>query len=173
MRKVDMAAYNSTRSVVDKRQLQWYSVLGDMPSISEQPNLHACAHLYASDRNSLVLVPNVVEVGNDYSAIASLSHTVVFHSEASDLAMTDADGRPRWFCQEFQVDRVSYGRGYVTSRIWREDGVHVASQSQDGLIRMRGSNERLMGDALTNNLNKKGLMTAREIFGIPGMKVKL
>jgi acyl-CoA thioesterase II len=171
MRKVDMTAYNSGRSVVDKRQLQWYSVFGAMPS--DQPNLHACAHLYASDRNSLKVIPNFVEVGNDYSAIASLSHTVVFHSEAGELAMVDPDGKKRWFCQEFQVDRVSHGRGFVTSRIWREDGVHVASQSQDGLIRMKGSNERLMGDALTNSLNKKGLMTAREIFGIPGKRGKL
>ena len=53
MRKVDMAAYNDARETLDKRQLQYYRVLGAMPSVAEDPNLHAAAHLYASDRNGL------------------------------------------------------------------------------------------------------------------------
>jgi hypothetical protein len=53
MRKVDMAAYNDTRETLDKRQLQYYRVLGPMPRVDEDPNLHAAAHLYASDRNGL------------------------------------------------------------------------------------------------------------------------
>ena len=53
MRKVDMAAYNDPRGTLDRRQLQYYRVLGDMPSVAEDPNLHAAAHLYASDRNGL------------------------------------------------------------------------------------------------------------------------
>ena len=53
VRKVDMAAYNDPRETLDKRQLQYYRVLGAMPSVAEDPNLHAAAHLYASDRNGL------------------------------------------------------------------------------------------------------------------------
>jgi hypothetical protein len=39
--------------VLDKRQLQYYRVLGEMPVVEADPNLHAAAHLYASDRNGL------------------------------------------------------------------------------------------------------------------------
>lgn len=53
MRKVDMTAYNRPRETLDRRQLQYYKVIGDMPPIEEDPNLHAIAHLYASDRNGL------------------------------------------------------------------------------------------------------------------------
>jgi hypothetical protein len=53
MRKVDMAAYNDARETLDKRQLQYYRILGDMPSVGDDPNMHATAHLYASDRNGL------------------------------------------------------------------------------------------------------------------------
>lgn len=52
-RKVDMDAYNKDRDALDRRQLQYYQVIGDMPTIEEDANLHACAHLYASDRNGL------------------------------------------------------------------------------------------------------------------------
>jgi hypothetical protein len=56
MRKVDMTAYNDPRETLDRRQLQYYKVLGNMPAIDEDPNLHAVAHLYASDRNGLFFV---------------------------------------------------------------------------------------------------------------------
>lgn len=150
MRKVDMSAYNDSRPVVDKRQLQYYRIIGPVPSVTDDPNLHAVAHLYASDRNSLMIIPNFIGVGDNYSAIASLSHTVVFHGESSELAMTDADGGRRWFCQEFEIQRIAHGRAWVTSKIWSVDnGVHVASQSQDGLWRARGDR------------------TAKDVFGPP------
>jgi hypothetical protein len=60
MRKVDMAGYNGTRETLDKRQLQYYRVLGPMPPVDEDPNLHAAAHLYASDRNGLFPVSSVL-----------------------------------------------------------------------------------------------------------------
>jgi len=173
MRKVDMAAYNDRRRTVDRRALQWYMALGTLPPAATHANLHACAHLFASDRNSLFPVPAFVGVANNYSAMASLSHAVVFHCEGADLAMVERDGAPRWFCQEFRVERVAHGRAFVTSRIWREDGLHVASQNQDGLVRMRPGNENLLDDALAGGLRKKGLMTAKEIFGYPVKKEKL
>jgi len=173
MRKVDMAAYNAARPPVDKRQLHWYSVLGAMPAAADEPNLHACAHLFASDRNSLFPVPGFLGVGDNYSAIATLSHTVIFHSEGDELAMTVGDGSVWWFCLEFQIERVGHGRAFVTSKIWREDGLHIASQNQDGLLRMRPAIENLLGDVLTNGLLKKKLMTAKDIFGYPTKKEKL
>ena len=172
MRKVDMAAWNGARPPLAKRQLHWYRALGALPPAAD-PNLHACAHLFASDRNSLFPVPNFLGVGDGYSAIATLSHAVVFHGEGDDLAMTEPDGTARWFCQEFRVERVGHGRALVTSRIWREDGLHVASQSQDGLLRMGPVAESASGGVPASGLPKKKPMTAKDIFGYPTKKEKL
>jgi len=61
MHKVDMKAYNSPRHPLDRRQLILYRALGDLPT--DQPNMHLCAHLYASDRNSLFTVANNAMLG--------------------------------------------------------------------------------------------------------------
>ncbi len=84
IRKVNMTPYNSNqppdappKDPIDYRQLQYYQVSGRIPR--EDVNLHACAHLYASDRNSMFLVTNALGIGNGFGRMASLSHTVVFH----------------------------------------------------------------------------------------------
>lgn len=51
-----MDAYNAEKSFDEKRSLKYYSVRGTMPSVKEDPNMHVCAHLYASDRNSLFVM---------------------------------------------------------------------------------------------------------------------
>lgn len=56
LRKVDMEEYNKDRKPLDKRNLKYYSVQGRMPTVEEDPNMHLCAHLYASDRNSLFVM---------------------------------------------------------------------------------------------------------------------
>lgn len=63
-RKVDMDAYNNGRETLDKRHLQYYQVIGDMPKTVNDANLHACAHLYASDRNGLfpVRIPQALQI---------------------------------------------------------------------------------------------------------------
>jgi len=136
MRKVDMTAYNSPRPTLERRQLQYYKIIGAMPPITEDANLHACAHLYASDRNGLFPIPNFLDLGNDYIAIASLNHTVIFHVEADGLRMTEDDGSTHWFVQEAAIDKIAHGRALAASRLWREDGMHVASCFQDGMLRM-------------------------------------
>jgi len=50
---VDMERFNRHRKTLDRRQLMYYRAIGEMPSVQEDPNLHAAAHLYASDRNGL------------------------------------------------------------------------------------------------------------------------
>jgi hypothetical protein len=160
MRKVDMAAYNDARETLDKRQLQYYRILGDMPSVDEDPNMHATAHLYASDRNGLFPVsgtsvagpvpdeadgeqiPTFLGVGDDYSAIASLSHTVIFHANAAGLDMLDrASANPprrKWFCIEERIDHISHGRGLAAATLWDVgSGAPVATYVQDGLLRMK------------------------------------
>lgn len=54
-----MDAWNEGRKLVEKRQLMWYSVIGEMPTPEEDSNLHAIAHLYASDRNGLFTVSSL------------------------------------------------------------------------------------------------------------------
>ena len=51
-----MERYNSDKPALDRRNLKYYRVRGQMPSIEEDPNMHICAHLYASDRNSLFVM---------------------------------------------------------------------------------------------------------------------
>ena len=51
-----MEAYNKNVAPMERRNLKYYSVRGKMPSIKDDPNMHVCAHLYASDRNSLFVV---------------------------------------------------------------------------------------------------------------------
>ncbi|KAF9630494.1 Acyl-CoA thioesterase [Lasiodiplodia theobromae] len=145
LRKVDMEAYNAPRKPLDRRQLQFYSTIGSMPPVSQAANLHACAHLYASDRNGLFVIPNHLGWGNDYSAMASLSHSVVFHVGSKDLAMAELDEKDarEWYCQESWMSRVSGGRGMIESRIWNGTGVHIASTYQEGLVRLNNSGPKL------------------------------
>ena len=58
LHKVDMDAYNGSKPEhgLEHRNLKWYAVEGDMPRVDEDPNMHICAHLYASDRNSLFVM---------------------------------------------------------------------------------------------------------------------
>lgn len=53
-----MDAYNGSKPDhgLEHRNLKWYAVEGDMPRVDEDPNMHICAHLYASDRNSLFVM---------------------------------------------------------------------------------------------------------------------
>jgi acyl-CoA thioesterase len=69
-------------------------------------------------------------------AIASLSHTVIFHVEALGLRMVQDDGSKPWFVVETAIDKIAHGRALASHRLWREDGLHIASCFQDGLLRM-------------------------------------
>ena len=45
--------------------------------------------------------------------------------------------KARWFCQEAWTGGSRHGRGVHESRMWREDGLHVASSIQDGMVRLK------------------------------------
>ncbi|KAF2103996.1 acyl-CoA thioesteras-like protein [Rhizodiscina lignyota] len=168
LRKVDMKAYNEPRHPIDRRQLIFYTLRGRLPEIDkERPstreaNLHAIGHLFASDRNSLHIIPNFNDLGLSASRIASLSHTVTFHVGVDKLFMPNepAGRNPRspptegpdgevwsgeadesqrkWFVQEAWSTRSGGGRAFHTSRLWdMETGVHLATTVQDGLVRYR------------------------------------
>jgi len=178
LRKVDMKAYNTPRQPIDRRQLIFYSLRGSLPPISNpsslnkktkkptftrEANLHAIAHLYASDRNSLFIIPNHLGLGGDITRMASLSHTVIFHVDVDKLFMApepaakppnaaptqvteNCEANPskgahwrKWFMQESWTTGVQGGRGLHTSRLWDPDsGLHLATTLQDGLVRFKG-----------------------------------
>jgi hypothetical protein len=50
--------------------------------------------------------------------------------------VNEATGQPYDFISEEKLDHIGHGRGLATWRLWREDGLHVASCFQDGLLRM-------------------------------------
>lgn len=130
MRRVDMSAFNeSIKSPIDYRQLSYYRLIGDIPA--DNFNLHACAHLYASDRNSLYLVSNAAGFGDEVNVMGSLSHSVMFHVSSKDLVLREGE----WWCQESWSSRSGGGRGMVESRIVGKEGLHAASTWQDGLVR--------------------------------------
>lgn len=134
--KVDMKAYNEPREALDKRQLIFYKPIGEVPP---NPNLHMCAHLYASDRNSLYIAANHLGVGGSFSQMGSLTHTVVFHAPVEDLLFGREEGsspQGEWFCKEDRTDRASVGRSLFHSRVWAPGGSHVASIMQDGMVRV-------------------------------------
>ncbi|KAH9216960.1 thioesterase-like superfamily-domain-containing protein [Leptodontidium sp. 2 PMI_412] len=139
MHRVNMSPFNTTLPPTTYRQLTYYQPLGPLPPSS--PNLHACAHLYASDRNSLYLIPNALHTGAEIRQMGSLSHSVVFHVSSEALLMREGE----WWVQESWTPRSGSGRAVHESWIWKlEDGegeggrgrdVHIASSWQDGLVR--------------------------------------
>jgi acyl-CoA thioesterase II len=128
-RKPDMSLYNKDKPPSDHRKLDYYRPTGPMPTTNL--NLHACAHLYASDRNSLFIISNAVGYGDEVGTMGSLSHSVVFHGTSKDLVMRDDE----WWLQEAWTPRSGHGRGMHESRIWDKRGKLVASTWQDGLVR--------------------------------------
>ncbi|KAH6613888.1 acyl-CoA thioesteras-like protein [Boeremia exigua] len=147
LRKADMQPYNAPRTPLDRRQLTFYTLRGSLPlatapsppkpgevNVTCAANLHACAHLYASDRNSLFIVPNHLDRGRDFTRMASLSHSVIFHVGVEDLVMPpepridhpDAD-RTLWGDEKLALcaldgyeekDRDADGRKWFVQEAW-------------------------------------------------------
>lgn len=152
-----MSEYNSSKAPEDWRQLSYYRPIGKLPL--DQPNLHACLHLYASDRNSLFMISNAVGFGDEVGSMGSLSHSVVFHVSSQDLLSLEGD----WWCQEAWTPRSEGGRGMHESRIWNSKKIHIASTWQDGLVRKAESEAVLKQRALwTESMRRKGLISNEE-----------
>ena len=158
-----MGDYNNTPQVMENRdlyrQLQYFRFIGspeggdDEAELSEEEkekdargkydNLYACAHLYASDKNSLFVITTALDLEERFTQMASLSHTVVFHTNGEALRMIDWKSREggratrkKWFVQEAGTSRSGDNRGLHESRIWGPEGTLVASTLQDGMIRV-------------------------------------
>lgn len=161
VRKVDMKDYNQTEEVKrcpEKfRQLQLYSFKGlpeTQPTVNlddskakeqsgEYDNLYACAHMYASDKNSLLLIPRAL--GHPmFTALASLTLTVVFHEHGEALRMMDWDASresiedlpKKWFLQEAWTPSSGDNRAIHESYLWSREGRLLATTMQDSLLRL-------------------------------------
>ena len=134
-----MTAHNTSEPFT-YRTLSLYRPFGTLPP--SLPNLHACAHLYASDKNSLFLVSNALGFGDHVGTMGSLSHSVVFHVRVEELLFQAEHAKEseteEWWIQEACTPRSGQGRGMHESKLWGPKGVHVASTWQEGLVRKAG-----------------------------------
>ncbi|KAE9372363.1 Thioesterase/thiol ester dehydrase-isomerase [Stipitochalara longipes BDJ] len=164
IRKIDMIAHN-TSDPLTYRTLSLYRLFGTIPP--SLPNIHACAHLYASDKNSLFLVSNALGFGDHVGTMGSLSHSVVFHVRAEELLFRSEgenwSEKEEWWVQEAWTPRSGQGRGMHESKIWSPSGIHVASTWQEGLVRkadrIEDEKQRLMweeGMRIGGRLGGKG-----------------
>jgi hypothetical protein len=173
-RKVDMKGYNAEKAYLEWRTLQIYSARGSLPQLPDtvrkakkpkyprKANLHAIAHIYASDRNSLFVNGNHLDMAADARRIATISHTVIFHVGIKQLLVSNepTDRQPattptqivpgsehapgstsksrKWYVQEIWTNRAEGGRSLHNSRLWDPDtGVHLATTIQDRLVRFK------------------------------------
>jgi acyl-CoA thioesterase len=155
--------HHNTSDPLAYRTLSLYRPFGHLPI--SLPNLHACAHLYASDANSLFIISNALGFGDQVGKMGSLSHSVVFHVPTSELLFQGHDeegGKLEWWVQEAWTPTSGQGRGMHESQIWSPSGRHVASTWQEGLIRRaereEGEKQRLMWE---EGMKKNGRLRGR------------
>ncbi|SDO73793.1 acyl-CoA thioesterase-2 [Klenkia soli] len=102
----------------------WFRVTGRLP---DDEGVHAAALTFVSDLT--LLSAGLARVGGGWGGEhvgASLDHAVWFHRPVR------AD---RWFLYETDSPSASAGRAMCLGQIWAEDGTHVATVAQEGLIR--------------------------------------
>ncbi|KAJ5499557.1 Acyl-CoA thioesterase [Penicillium expansum] len=139
VRKTEMKDYNHAEDVKQHperyRQLTQYRLKGspdDDPAASltqirereengEYDNLYACAHMYSSDKNSLLLIPRALGIDN-WTEMASLTLTVIVHQHGEALRMVDweriggsdvagvSELPMKWFVQEGWTPRTAENR---------------------------------------------------------------
>jgi acyl-CoA thioesterase-2 len=111
------------------RQRVWMRIAGTLP---DDQLIHACALTYASDLSLLDTVLSVHgEVWGPGGVIgASLDHALWFHRPFR------AD---EWFLYDCESPSASGARGLATGRMFTQDGRHIASAVQEGLLRRIGA----------------------------------
>ncbi|KAE8149409.1 thioesterase-like superfamily-domain-containing protein [Aspergillus avenaceus] len=164
VRKVDMKGYNQTEDIRQNpekyRQLTLYALKGspqdpgssvtreelrEKEKSGEYDNLYACAHMYSSDKNSLLMIARALRY-NTWTAMASLTLTVIFHQHGDSLRMIDWDAAPgkdevespkKWFIQEGWTPRSGENRAIHESWLWSPDGKLIATSYQDSMLRVQ------------------------------------
>ncbi|KAJ5351276.1 hypothetical protein N7452_000250 [Penicillium brevicompactum] len=161
VRKVDMQDYNHAEDIKQHperyRQLTQYRLKGspdeDPTATVEQirereeagvyDNLYACAHMYSSDKNSLLLIPRALGIKN-WTEMGSLTLTVILHRHAEAMRMIDwasvgeEDELPmKWFVQEGWTPQAAENRSVHESHLWSPDGILLGTSLQDSMLRLR------------------------------------
>ncbi len=105
----------------------WMRAAGRLP---DDPLLHVCVLTFASDLTLLdsVLSQHGIAMGLDAVSMASLDHAMWFQRSFR------AD---EWFLYVTRSPAASGGRGLATGRFFAQDGAHLASVVQEGMIRVR------------------------------------
>ena len=105
----------------------WFRANGQLP---DEPQLHKLLLAYASDFNLLTtsMLPHGVSVFQKFMQVASLDHSLWFHS---DLRMDD------WLLYAMDSPWSGNARGFSRASIFDRSGRLVASACQEGLTRMR------------------------------------
>ncbi|KAI9262367.1 thioesterase-like superfamily-domain-containing protein [Phascolomyces articulosus] len=128
----------------NEHQGQWFKARERLPD--NDPALHACSIAYASDSGILMTAvrANGMMARKGVGMMASLDHSMWFH------APTRAD---EWLYYDLHSPRSNDGRGTAFGRIYNQQGVLVATTSQEGIIRLtKGEQERRRKAALSNKL---------------------
>ncbi|KAJ5301481.1 hypothetical protein N7508_006344 [Penicillium antarcticum] len=164
VRKTDMGGFNTSVLVKGEperyRQLTQYRLKGSPEAdasvkldvvrrkeeAGEYDNLYVCAHMYSSDKNSLLLIPRALGI-RAWSEMASLTLTVIVHVHGEALRMVDwglADAGAgtgelpmKWFIQEGWTPRAVENRAVHESFLWGPDGSLVGTSMQDSMLRLR------------------------------------
>lgn len=105
----------------------WFRAQGKLP---DDPVLHRCLLTYASDFSFLgtSLNPHGVTFMSRDMQVASLDHAIWFHR---DFRMDE------WLLYDKDSPSASQGRGFNRGNFFNQQGVLVASTTQEALIRQR------------------------------------
>jgi acyl-CoA thioesterase II len=170
VRKVDMQGHNHAEDVKQHperyRQLTQYRLKGspdedpnatlsqirEREEAGDYDNLYACAHMYSSDKNSLLLIPRALGIKN-WTEMASLTLTVILHRHAEAMRMIDwnmvekgdSELPKKWFVQEGWTPQAAQNRAVHESHLWSPNGALLGTSLQDSMLRLRklGKNAKL------------------------------
>ena len=68
--------------------------------------------------------------------MVSLDHSIFFHNPRAFRA-------DEWMLQEMDSTWAGDGRGLVMQRLWTKDGTLIATCTQEGVVRLRQTKEKL------------------------------
>ncbi len=114
-------------------QQVWIRADGTLPD--EPLLLHQCIVAYASDMTLIdtATLPHAIPWFDPHVQMASLDHAMWFHRPFR------AD---QWLLYSQESPTATGARGFTTGRLYTQDGVHVVSVAQEGLIRQRADVKR-------------------------------